>query len=311
MRHIFIINTHAGQGKFSKNLRSELEKIEDFEYFIFNTRGKEKEGPLIKKITSYFANERIRFYCCGGSGTFRNVLNSIENLDNVELAFFPCGMTNDYLKVFGSDQKYFRDIKNLIDGDVRLVDYIETNHGRALNAFSVGMDTRVIEGVERYRAFGTINSKVPYRLAILFSLIGFDNYEYELTIDGKKSTHKGFEVYFGNGSYIGGNIKFGVIDSANNGMANVFLGPRVNTFSVLPYLANSIKGSTEKNIKRGAKVQVASELSIKRVDGNEFSINYDGEISIPHTSFEARIVNRGLKLVVPKQVKKGFEKEED
>lgn len=311
VRHIFIINTHAGQRKFSKNLRSELEKIEDFEYFIFNTRGKGTEGALVKKITSYFANETIRFYCCGGSGTFCNVLNSIENLDNVELAFFPCGMTNDFIKVFGNQRSYFNDILNLINGEVRLVDYIETNHGRALNSFSVGMDTRVLKGVERYRPFGTISGGIPYLLSILYSLVGIENSEYKLCIDGINSVHKGFEAFFGNGVYISGNLKFGVIESANNGLGNVWLGPRVNTFSVLPILLNCINGNVEKTMKRGAKVLVASEFSIERTDGKEFSVNFDGEISSPNKCYKARIINKGLKFVVPKQVNIGFEKEDN
>ena len=54
MKHVFIVNTHAGDGKSSEKLRKSLAEIPDFEYFIFNTRRKEKEGQLVKKIERYF-----------------------------------------------------------------------------------------------------------------------------------------------------------------------------------------------------------------------------------------------------------------
>ena len=76
MRHIFIINTHSGQKKLIEDMRELLSKKENFEYYIFSTRSKEKEGPLVKRILNYFSGEQIRIYCCGGSGTIRNILNN-------------------------------------------------------------------------------------------------------------------------------------------------------------------------------------------------------------------------------------------
>lgn len=310
MKHIFIINTHAGQGGFSGKLRKTLEQMEDFDYFLFNTRGKEKEGPLVKKIVGYFAGERLRIYCCGGSGTFRNVLNSIENLNNVELAFFPCGMANHFLKVFGEDEKYFYDIENLIHGKVQPVDYIETDHGRALNSVSVGLDTDTLESLERYRPFGIINGKIPYIMSHSFFLFHVKNVLYDLEIDGEKLEHCGYEVFFGNGSSIGGNAKFGLKHCADDGLANLFLGAKVNAATMLPQILYVTSNRTERTRKFGARIDTAKEISIRRADGKAFSLDYDGEMGEAFESFRARLVHKGLQFVVPVQVNAGFEKEE-
>lgn len=311
MRHIFILNTHAGTKEYSDTLREKLNKIDGFEYFIFTTRSKEKEYPLVKKIAGYFAGEKLRIYCCGGSGTFRNILNSIDNLDNVELAFYPCGMTNDFLKIFKKDETYFKDIMNLVNGTVRKVDYIETNHGRALNTFSIGMDTDTLEGMERYRPFGVISGRIPYFMSIIYSLVGIKNIEYALTFDGVEDINKGYEVFFGNGPYIGGNVKFGLDRLADDGLASVFLGPKVNTFSILPHVLLTTSGKTEETQKFGARLKTAKEMTIRRTDGKAFSMDYDGEMSEPHESYEARIIHKGLNFVVPSDVSYGFVKEDE
>ena len=100
MKHIFIVNPYAGNMTFANNLRQQLEKIEGFEYFLFNSRYTGNETELTKKIVHFFPDEQLRIYACGGSGTFRNVLEGVGENPLVELAFYPCGMTNDFLYQF-------------------------------------------------------------------------------------------------------------------------------------------------------------------------------------------------------------------
>ena len=110
MIHIFIVNPYAGKGAFADDLRLKLSRIEGLNYFVFSTRYKGHETELVKEIQDIFENEKLRFYCCGGSGTMRNMLNGFEKLDDAEIAFFPCGLTNDFLKMFDKDEARFHDI---------------------------------------------------------------------------------------------------------------------------------------------------------------------------------------------------------
>lgn len=75
MLHIFIINSFAGKGGFSEYIRTELEKKKNIEYLIFNSEYPGHEGALAAQLYELFENETIRFYACGGSGTFRNIMN--------------------------------------------------------------------------------------------------------------------------------------------------------------------------------------------------------------------------------------------
>ena len=82
MTHIFIINPFAGHQTFADDLRTKLAKVKNLDYFVFNTRYKGYETELVRKILHIFEGEKLRFYCCGGSGTMRNMLNGFSNVLN-------------------------------------------------------------------------------------------------------------------------------------------------------------------------------------------------------------------------------------
>ena len=172
MKHIFIVNPYAGNMTFANNLRQQLEKIKDFEYFLFNSRYTGNETELTRKIVDFFPDEQLRIYACGGSGTLRNVLEGVGENPHVELASYPCGMTNDFLKVFcQEDRARFYDIAELINGETILVDSILTNHGRAINTFSCGMDAEIMRYIATQHPVRTVGIQIPYSAYIFEALL--------------------------------------------------------------------------------------------------------------------------------------------
>lgn len=309
MKHIFIINKHAGTGKFSTELRRVLEE-ENIEYYVFNTRNKGKEKEIVERIAQYFKGEKVRIYSCGGSGTFRNILNSISDLSNVELAYYACGLTNDFLKIFDENQKYFHDIRNLIHGDVRKIDYIESNHGRALNTFSLGMDLAVVEGMERYRPYGILKEIVPYIMAIFYAVLRIKNVSYQIKLNDDEFGANLFEACFSNGYMLGGNLQVGIDKCANNGKANIWLQPKRSMIGAIAILIATMRGKPEKSERWGGRVEKGhTSFGVRRSDGKAFSMNLDGELVGPFDEWNARIVPKGINFVVPKQVTKGFVEE--
>ena len=88
MKHIFIVNPYAGSMTFANNLSRQLEQIEGFEYFLFNSRYTGNETELTAKVVHFSPDEQLRIYACGGSGTMRNVLQGVCEKQHVELAFY-------------------------------------------------------------------------------------------------------------------------------------------------------------------------------------------------------------------------------
>lgn len=303
MVHIFIINPFAGHQTFADNLRAKLSTYEHLDYFVFNTRYEGYEAELVKKIQSVFEGEKLRFYCCGGSGTMRHMLNGFDDLSDVEIAFYPCGLTNDFLKVFGKNEEKFHNIDELINGDVIDIDYIKTEHGVALNTLSTGLDSNCQTKMNEFRVLRFVGDMLPYMLAVVYSLFVSKTREYEIKLDN--DTHSGYfsEIYFGNGHVLGGNIFF-----ADNACATDGLGiTRIATVKQRGFpLAMILLNLMNKKFAKVSKKMIfglSKTIEIKRTDGKPFTINQDGELIHGVTSCKGHIVKQGLHFVVPKGVR--------
>lgn len=299
--HIFIVNPEAGGVKDVSELRKILSRISNFEYFVFTTRGQGEEGNLVRQIIQYFPNEKIRFYCCGGSGTIRNVLNGIDDFSKVEVAFYPKGLTNDYLKNFGENQAYFQDIIKLITGKVIKVDYIRTNDGVALNTLSTGIDSELVQYVEKYRNLSIFGQFVPTVLAFIKAGLLSKPKNYEVYMDDVKYEGAISEIIWGKGLCIGGAIWFADKQDIFSGEASYVVGGKNGGLeSMIVFLALMSKDvkRREKYFKTGKSVK----MRIRRLDNKPFMMDFDGELGQPHTEWEAEIVRKGLNLVIPREV---------
>ena len=302
MTHIFIINPFAGSQTFADDLRTKLNTMKNFDYFVFNTRYAGYETELVRKILHIFDGEKLRFYCCGGSGTMRNMLNGFDNLENVEVAFFPCGLTNDFLKNFGEDEARFHNIEELINGDVIQVDYIKSNYGISLNSLSTGMDSNCLGKMADYRIFRFISRDVPYTLATLYSIFVSNPHEYEVTLDDETITGKFAEIFIGNGCVFGGNMYFDEKTCVNDGKAISRIVGNKKAFTLLPSLLDLMNKKYDK-LEKNMRCGNCSKITIKRTSGSPFAINHDGDLIRGITVCEAEIVHKGLNLVVPKGVR--------
>ena len=301
MTHIFIINPFAGHQTFADDLRTKLAKVKNLDYFVFNTRYKGYETELVRKILHIFEGEKLRFYCCGGSGTMRNMLNGFDSLDDVEVAFFPCGLTNDFLKNFGKDEERFYNIEELINGDVIKVDYIKTNYGISLNSLSTGMDSNCLGKMNDFRIFRFVSKDLPYTLATLYSIFVSNPHEYEITLDGEKLNGKFAEIFIGNGCVFGGNMFFAEKTCVNDGKAIFRLVGNKKAFTLLPELLD-LQNKKHEKIKKNMLCGECSKITIRRSSGSIFSINHDGDLINGVSVCEAEIVHKGLNFVVPSGV---------
>ena len=302
MTHIFIINPYAGQQTFANDLRTKLESYKDLDYFVFNTRYAGYETELVQKIEHIFEGEELRFYCCGGSGTMRNILNGISDLTKVEVAFFPCGLTNDFLYMFGKDEHRFYQLDELINGDVVEVDYIKTNHGISLNSLSTGLDSNCIEQMNKVRILRHINENLPYTLSVLYSIFISQTLEYEVTFNKQIYVGKFAEIFIGNGSRFGGNMFYAEDTCINDGKVFTRLSGNNRGFGLIGTLMAITRAQYEK-YNSIMKCGEATHITLRRTNGKPFTINQDGDLVKNVTVCKAEVVHKGLRLVVPKGVK--------
>lgn len=304
MVHIFIINSHAGIQKFSDGLRNHLAKNHsDIEYHIFHTRYIWHERKLISEILDLFGDEKLRIYCCGGLGTISNAMYSVEDFSNIEFAYCPRGFANDFLNVFSKeDAELFKDIDNLIDGEVKKIDYIKTNHGNCLNNFSVGLDSAQVSKMTQFRDSTMFGIGIPYLLAFFYAILFAKPEELEITIDGQEKIEgRTSEMFFGNGGIIGGKICFDdqpcITDGVGRFVVYKFVN-RINTIKTLFELAKKNMDHKQRILYEGYN----QSITVRRKDGTPFTMNFDGELQEPQIEWTATIIHNEFPFVLPKGV---------
>ncbi len=303
MKHIFIVNPYAGSMTFANNLRQQLEKMNGFEYFLFNSRYTGNETELTRKIIDFFPQEQLRIYACGGSGTLRNVLEGVGENPNVELAFYPCGMTNDFLKCFTpEDRTRFYDIAELIGGETLVLDSILTNHGRALNTFSCGMDADIMSYIARQHPVRTVGIQIPYSMYTFQALFRLKKMELRIRMDGKDMNGCYDEICWANGCALGGSLCMPKGFSPADGRGSYVLVPSRGHFAFIQILVNLIAQNSD-FIQRHARVGTASRMSLMRSDRMPIIANLDGEMVSAAGEWTVELRPSSVRFVVPRGVK--------
>lgn len=305
MIHIFIVNPYAGKKNFADHLREKLQNITDIEYYIFNSRYPGHETELVHQVREIFDEDKLRIYSCGGSGTLRNILSGIDDFDKIEVACFPCGMTNDFLKMFDDDKK-FENIEELINGTTIDVDYVKTSEGVFLNTLSQGIDTAMASVMDEVVSLQVINSNLPYLLGVLYGILISRQNKYHIETDFGTFDGNFMEVFFGNGNFLGGSMQFFKSVDIQDGKLDVRLIKSGRGLLCLPYLIALIKNDQE-YLNKNSIFGQSSFVKISIKNDKPVDFNQDGELIKSLYSCEAKVVNKGLHFVVPKGVKLRYE----
>ena len=308
MKQIFIINPIAGVMDKTEQIRKILDQRTDVETIAFNTEEAGAETALMKEMLEIFDDETVRICVCGGSGTLSNALDAIDvaDMDHIEMGFFPCGLTNDFLKNFGESSHRFEDINSIIDGRTTTVDYmrcvIDGDNRRAQNEIlfvTVGIAANIERATRRLKFLGGVSPTFMYMLGTIFSLPVSPMVDYEVIIDGKDYSREYKMIYIGNSPCLGGRfvpIKKEI--NCRDGYLNVLLVKKIPPVKILKYLNEFMHGNLPSRRPEVAEVVKCKEIFIRRKDGRPMSINADGEI-VTGNSWQIKVVHDKLKFVIP------------
>lgn len=188
MRHVFILNPVAGKSQMALELRGKIDayfaRHPEMDYRIVLTDGKGSATQIALDECSVGGD--VRLYACGGDGTLQEVANGIPlNAANVELAVFPCGSGNDYVRIFGGKER-FLNVSDVIEGTAVSVDAVKCGDIISLNIAAIGMDAAVADKMLKYKNLPGVSGSMAYNLAIadvFFHPIGDDM---KIEIDGEE-----------------------------------------------------------------------------------------------------------------------------
>ena len=280
MKHVFIINPHAGKRDQTSRIYEMADRLREkhgLECACMLTDRPGGATDMARKLAE--SEEEVRLYACGGDGTLSEVANGIAGFSNAAVSCIPTGTGNDFLKNFGPDMEKFCDAENLWNGAVRPLDLIDCNGRLCLTIACNGIDARVAEGVHRYSKTPALSGKGSYIASIaanfLFSTI---SRRWTVSLDGGVPVEDDFAlISLCNGRYYGGGF-FPVPEARmDDGVLHAVMIRKVTRLEFLQLIGSYSKGKHKDLPPRLIQVMPAREI---RITADEDIVTcLDGECS--------------------------------
>ena len=283
MKHIFIINPVAGNGKYQIGLeKSILNCFENSncEYEIYFTKGKGDCQNFVRKK----CEDKIpyTFYACGGDGTLHEVINVACKYNHVTVGLIPCGSGNDFVKNFTGNENFF-DINSQINGSTISIDLIKVKDEYAASVCNIGFDADVAFNMHKFKKIPYISGPSCYFLSVLYCLLKRLGKPLEVEFDDGQVVRDNFLLsVVANGNYYGGGYKCAPYAGINDGYLDVCLVNKVSRFKILNLIDKYKKGlhmvdeETKKICiyKKCKWVKIKSNLPINLcIDGESYVYN--------------------------------------
>lgn len=251
------------------------------------------------EITKKYASEYDAIACCGGDGTYNEVVNGMMQSDaDIPIIYLPCGSTNDFAVSIGIKNNPETAVQMYVDGMLNRFDVGRLNerYFTYVAAFGVGTDFsyntsqnfKNVLGHAAYIIDGFILNIVP----ILKNLK-----TYHLVIEHDEGVIED-DFYFGavaNTNKIAGLFKLDNFDvKMNDGFFEVLLVRKSNVKGVVEVFINAMSQKyTHKDIMffKTKKLKITSSRPV--------DWTLDGEYGGAYTDMDIENIHKAIDLVSP------------
>lgn len=234
MRHIFIINPAAGNGKYQAEL-SQLIKNEfdnkKIEHIIYFSKFKGDVKLYLENMLTDMVPSII--YACGGDGTFHEVINAACKYKHISIGFIPCGSGNDFIQNFSNNQ-YFNNISSQRNGENVSLDLIKANNEYAATVLNVGLDADVAFNMHKFKKIPFIKGSTRYYLSIFYCLFSKLGKNIEVKTDTSEFITGSFLIgVIANGQYYGGGYRCAPKAQLNDGILDLSFVQKISRLKIL------------------------------------------------------------------------------
>ncbi|MFA6074474.1 MAG: diacylglycerol kinase family protein [Negativicutes bacterium] len=295
MKHLFIINPAAGNGKgykfvpMIKELAKEHRAEKDCEIELTQYPGHATE--IARK---YAAIPGWRVYAVGGDGTVNEVLNGMINSNN-QMAVIPAGSGNDFVRSIGEKESAKKYFMNVIMGSPQIVDAGIVNGRYFLNVASLGIDAEACRRAQKYKKHPILGGRTAYLVGAAIALKNYATNDIEIAIDGETINEKITLMIIANAKYYGGGIPAAPNADMADGLLDVAIMPARTLYElakIAPYFYMGKQNRIDRLIQRQTKkVIVNSE--------NLLTAEFDGEVCVDR-KFTFEIASNAINLVFPR-----------
>lgn len=315
VKHIFIINPNAGKNDATIQLEKQLSDFQrTLDYEIYHVEG--NAGTMRRYVAQrcqQSPQEQLRFYACGGDGTLKEVMNGMVGQPNAQLACYPCGSGNDYVKYFAPVAS-FLDLQALVEGTPTPVDItrvealidgkMQTHH--SINVVNFGLEAQVCRHMEQIRRKPLIGGKNAYTTAIVMAVLHGLRNHCSLKADGEPFHSGAYTLCtVAHGRYVGGQYLCAPRSANNDGLAELCLVKPLSLLR-LPFLIGAYAKGIHLDDKRFKKLIRYRRATDIELWGDPMWLCLDGDL-IRSSRFHLTVVPQAISFVVPANAKKSVQ----
>ena len=296
MRHLFVMNPHAGKFDRSQEMLEKVRHVMAGRRLDWTAERTEGPGHATRLVAEAARRgDGLRVYACGGDGTLNEVVNGAAGLDHVAVTHCPMGSGNDFLRIFGQDAGRFWQLDQLLDGPQTAMDLIECSGRYSLNVCSVGFDARIGFGAADFKKLPLVSGTAAYQLSALRTIIKGIHLPYQVEIDGETMPGERFTLLCAcNGRYYGGGFNPSRTAMPDDGVLEFIVIPAVSRLTVLALIKKFARGKIgeipQAILRRGRAMNVICD--------RKTAVNVDGEL-VEGTDLSIRLSDQKVQFFYP------------
>lgn len=289
MRNIFIVNPKAGQGTGLNELKNEINSVGSrlgMDVEIYETKAVYDAERYIKEVLEKETGD-VRFYACGGDGTFNEALNGVIGHDNASLGVYPIGTGNDFVRNLPNPDGC-KSIEALLKGKSVKCDAIKYSgffDGKedaryCGNMFNIGFDCNVVDLTATMKTKPLIAGSFAYLLSVVVMLGQMKGANLKIVADGEElSNGEILLTSVANGSFCGGGVMSNPYASLHDGTIDISVIQKMGRMKFITLFPKYQKGThlKLKNVDHLIQNRKVKHVEIEPLDG-VMRLCTDGEI---------------------------------
>jgi len=287
----FIINRHSGTGYRHDIERKIISycKRKNISCSIEFTQEPGHGTLLAKKAI----DEKYKMvFAVGGDGTVNEVAKGLLH-SSVPLGVIPKGSGNGLARHLKIPLRVEMALNLLDEANYISIDTFTINDRLSVNVSGIGFDGHISGLFGRDGKRGLLN----YGKLVATHFSEFNEFEYDLTLDGIQSGNTAFIISFANSSQFGNNAIISPGASVCDHLLDVCLVNKMSVFQGLIFAKKLFSGTVDRskyiNIKKASQIELHSKI--------ELPFHVDGEATGFSSHFVININPGSLLMVVPRK----------
>jgi len=308
MKHVFVFDPKAFYNQQWKmdnildNIGQYFRTQENPDWSIHFSRYRRNAIGLIQEESEKAKpGDVVRIYAIGGEEILFDCLNGVSHFPNIQLAAVPYGETNDFVRIFGTENvDLFKDISLLVQANAIPTDIMRWGINYALNSCYIGLNSTISKNIKDFKSRLNKGSFLLFSKLSLFMsrfFTAFDRElaarEYKISIDDEDYSGHYSLIHVANGPYFNGKITGAKDATPDDGLLDIMLIKSSYAFKTLSSLRKYSKGKRPKNsiFVQGKKITVQSSSIMSIQLDNEHIQDTNVSLSVVHHAIQLAAVN--------------------